>query len=574
MNRQTENRITELRLEEQPPEPNPAPAPAEPVEPAAPIVVPQFDESECLAGAMDDGETYGTVELAEGVQGITCRRSAEAPAEVQALAFDPTAFDEETAKAWAESNEFLAWSKRIAARHELAAWKRPRFHGDGFQETPGVPDDPEAPKLAEGVVHLEGEILKAIDGKGWSYFVSMEPDFDFVIEDIWITEGEPTRVLVLDTLTGKYFSLLVAMNEDGTVALGDPTPADITISIPEGEKEVAPIAAANVATVDKLRTGGTMALVQKTDVPKGTTPLYRVLLCSGGWTKDLRFITDDCLREAVSLGKFDGAKCWYNHPEPGTGGARDRLAVGFVKPGSVTIETNKAGHVDVWGDIALMRSTGTQIQEFLDQSLEIGVPLLGASVYCRETENHQGQIDGRPAQIFTRLISEKVAVDFVDDPAFPRAVATEKLAASAVTSSAEGELTVNEKERLAQLEAENAELKAKEKKRSALAARAKNVDAELKETGWPEEFAATQRPILLSIEDKNVRAAQIATMNLLLGRKAPVTSGRTNGPTDLGGGRPSVLSEKMQAELAALAKERGWKDGAIERAEATAFARQ
>lgn len=570
MIRKTENRNSELRLQEELPAPAPAPAPAqapaEPPteEPAGPIVLEQFKGEECIVGAMEDGETFGSMELEPGVTGITCRRVPDGPTEVQALNFDPTTFDEAAAQAWAQSNEFLAWSRKVAGRHALLECKRPRVHSHGFQDMPGTPEDPEAPKLDEGMESFRSEVLKAIDAKGWSYFVSMEPDYDFVLEELW-----PDRILVLDTLTGCYHSILVTKNEDGSVALGEPTKVDITISTKEGEPEVAPVAAASTPKSPVLRNTGTQALVasRQGGEPGKGTPLYRVLLCQGGWTKDQRYITDDCLREAVSLGKFDGAKCFYGHPEPQADGRRSRLAVGFVKPGSVQVEENKAGHVDVWGDIALMRSTGAEIMEFLDQSLEIGVPLLGASVYCRETDTHFGTIDGRQAQVFTKLRSEKVNVDFVDDPAFPRAVATEKLAANRQKTG--DPLTMDERQRLDSAEKRVKELEAE----SALRKRETVVNAELAATGWPVEFIAAQKPVLLEIEKPAVRQAHIATMNMILGKKAGVTTGATGGPTDSAGADSSRLSAEMQAQLAKIAKARGWKPEVLANAEATAFGR-
>jgi len=582
MNRNPKTQISELRLEEAPPVAPPSPAapaappvapPVEPPPEPTTIILPQFDAAECIDSAMESGETMGTMELGDGIQGITCKRSAEGPAEVQALAFDPSMFDEETAKAWAESNAFIAWSKRVAVRQMAMEMRTPRVHSAKFEDIiPGAPVDPETPRVAEGMETFRREVLKAIDERGWSYFVTMEPEYDFIVEELW-----SDRALVIDTMSGTYFSILVATNEDGTVTLGDPTPADITVSIKEGEAENVPVAAQAKTPVAgeivALRRTGTLALVQKIDnLPKGSTPLYRVLLTSGGWTKDNRFLADEALREAVALGKFDGAKCFYGHPEEGSGGKRSRLAVGVVKPGSVILEDNRAGHVDVWGDIAIMRSTGAEIRELLDHSLEIGVPLLGTSVYCRETENHFGEIEGRQAQIFTRLISEKVNVDFVDDAAFPRAGVTAKLAAERAGTQTEGQLTMEERERLQKLEAENAELKAEKKAEKARSDRLALVDTELQLTGWPKEFVAIQRPILAEIEKGSTRKAHIATMTLLLGSTDPKVAGRRFGPTDQGSGGGSILSPNLRTELDAIAKARGWKVDAIANAEKTAFA--
>uniref|UniRef100_A0A6M3JD17 Uncharacterized protein n=1 Tax=viral metagenome TaxID=1070528 RepID=A0A6M3JD17_9ZZZZ len=564
MNRETVNRIqiSELRLEAAPaPVLAPAPAPApQPEEPAAEVALVQFAPEECIAGAMEEGETFSLIELEPGVTGITCKRAPDGPAEVQVLKFDPMTFDDASAKAWAESNEFLAWTKRVAGRHAFAAVLKIRMNESRFEElAPGEIEDPDAPKFSEGMETFRIEVQKAIDEKGWSVFTSMDPAYDFVIQELW-----PDRVLVIDTLTGGYFSLRVGLGSDGTVTLADPVPAEITVSVPDTADPVP--AAASTSPV--LRNTGTQALVasrQGGEPGKGTA-LYRVLLCQGGWTRDQRYITDDCLREAVTLGKFDGAKCWYGHPEPQADGRRSRLAVGFVKPGTVTIEKNRAGHVDIWGDVALMRSTGAEIQEFLDQSLEIGVPLLGASVYCPATENSYQNIDGRQAQVFTKFLSEKVAVDFVDDPAFPRARATERLAASATDYTGD-QLTMDEKKRLEKAERENAELKAE----ALLRKRETLVNAELAATGWPAEFIAAQKPVLLEIEKAPVRAAHIATMNMVLGKKTGIRTGATAGATDSGISGDSRLSPAMQAQLAKISKSRGWKPEALENAEKTAF---
>lgn len=571
--------IAELRLQDEPTPPAPpappAPAPPEPpAEPAQPIVVEKFSADECVAGAMEEGETFGTMEIEPGVMGVTCRRSAEAEPEVQALQFDPTTFDETTAAAYAESAEFQAWNRGFARRLVALSLKPGRFNVAAFQEAgelvPGSPEDPEAPKLSEGMESYRQAILEAIDAKGWSFFGSLEPEYDFIIEELW-----PDRVLVIDTISGKYYSILVAKLEDGTVQLGDPTEVDITVSVPEDALEVPPpVAASSRSSVKPLRFAAQGAIVERRDGQAGATcPTYRVLLCQSGWTKDRRFLTDDCVREAVDSARFDGAKCYYGHPEPNTGGKRTRLAVGFVKPGTVQLETNPAGRLNVWGDIALMRSTGGAIQEFLDQSLEIGVPLLGNSIYSREAEMYEGEIEGREAQVFTKLLSEKVSVDFVEDPAFPAAGAKTKLAADADEGAEGDQLTMKERERLETLEAENKQLKAdaaRDKKRTELAA---VVDAELSATGWPKEFVAVQRPILLEIESASVRKSQIATMNMLLGRKAPAAS-TGSGPTDGGVFNPGVLSAETRASIEAIAKSRGYKADAIENAEKTAFSRR
>ncbi len=136
----------------------------------------------------------------------------------------------------------------------------------------------------------------------------------------------------------------------------------------------------------------------------------------------------------------------------------------------------------------------------VDASLESGRPLVGVSIFSKSATQTQGKIENRDGLIITHFDSID-AVDFVEDPAYPRAGITQRVAASA----RKGNLTMDEKLELERLRKSTAELAAKVKRMELEV----EVDKSLGESGLPEARCNLLRSILLSIDNKDVRTASL-----------------------------------------------------------------
>jgi hypothetical protein len=451
-----------------------------------------------------------------------------------------------------------------ARRAEFEAGVNYQCHAVAFADMiPGQPADPENPKEAEGMDHFRGLVDAALDAAGWDIFTAPNPPYDFLIQELFADAA-----ICVDTLTGKYFKVPITMDGDA-VLLGQPeeyditfTPADAAPTVDGSEPVAEPITANRKFRAAAPR-GATILKCQA-----GTKrPTYEITLTQSGWSADGRYITEAALEDAIARKLFDGVPCFYNHA-PEDGGLRPDVPAGFVKPGTVKAEKNKAGGIDVVGAVALLGTDiGNDMQEVLDASLEIGTPLLGNSIYSKEAAVYVGEMDGRRGQIATKFITMN-AVDFVDGAAYPRSHVTKKLAAA--MQPRKDELTMDEKTELTTLRAsaqENATKMAAldiENKRLKLE---RDVDLELQASGLPADEQGVQRPLLMKMDDKDVRAAHIALCRKVYLKQAPAGGAAVG--TD-GGTAPAArtIDPEVQAVLDANAKAAGIKPEFLARARA------
>jgi len=368
---------------------------------------------------------------------------------------------------------------------------------------PGQAADPENPKASEGMENFRIQVQSALDAAGWTIFGSMEPEWDFAIMELFTDS-----TIVMDMTSGEYYRIGLSLGGD-KVVLGEPEKYDVTFTPSDSPAadagtpgatavpEPVPAAASNQHT--KFRSHGAPIVFKAIAGEK--RPTYEVLIVQSGWTKDGRYMTAESLRDAVAAGLFDRAPMYWQHAPDWPGPKRPGVVCGYIKAGSVRLQENQAGGVDVFGHAVLLNTNiGGDIKEVVDASLESGRPLVGVSIFSKSATQTQGKIENRDGLIITHFDSID-AVDFVEDPAYPRAGITQRVAASAT----KGNLTMDEKLELERLRKSEAELSAKIKRMELET----EVDKSLGDSGLPEDRCKLLRPILLSIDNKDVRTASL-----------------------------------------------------------------
>jgi hypothetical protein len=523
------------------------------------IRVRQFDPGECVDGGLDNGETAAYKDMDTGVRAVVCKRKDSDSVEVQSLRFDKDKFTKEEAVAWAKEHDFTASvrDELMQRRHGIEQTVTVRMHAHGFEETPGQPQDADKPKLSEGMEDFKTRCNRALDQMGWTIYGSPNPPYDFVIVELYTD-----AMIVQNVFDGLFYRIPVTVGESGEVTLGTPEPYDVTFTpddhAPAGAEPPA-AAPLDMGTAKPLRARRDFIEVFKADKSK-RFPMYEVLLVQSGRTKDGRFIERGALEDAVARRLFDGAKCFWSHPT--AEGQRPGVPCGFVKPGSVKQQENKANGIDVIGLIGLIPTdAGKEIEAVLDASLDTGVPLVGNSIYAKRVWMREGAVDGRPCEIVTRF--EKIdAVDFVNEPAYPRAGVISKLAAEARHGGAavtkvsimdqvklEGlETRIGDLEKkLAAATTESATFAAENKRMQA----EKDVDALLSASGLPQDIVVVSRPILLAIDDADLRKAQLEFSKRAFWVNAK-PGGGTAGPND---DKPKAVA--LRADVDAAAKRLG-----------------
>ena len=455
--------------------------------------------------------------------------------------------------------ERVALAKKVKQIHHRAAFQEDAVgkeepppeepKGDAAGNDPGKAADPDAPKPSESMEEFMERVNAAIMARGWNGFETPDAPYDFMV-----TETFTDFVIVQDFKTSKTYKLSVTDTGEA-VTLGEPEEYEVTytksgdggepVAEPAegGEPEAEPMAAARLSKTKVRIRGKAVVLSSKGKDSKGN-PKYEMLLCQSGETDDGRFVTDDCIRGAVAAGLWDGARSYLSHPDPDTGKRTSEIACALVVPKTVRTENNSGGSLDVVAEVVVFNTTdGKNVAEALDMGLEYGVAVIGTSVFSESAFKRRGEINGKEYEIIEKF--ERIdAQDFVDDPAFSRAIARGKVAASLNGNG--DELTMTEREELEKLRGETA------KQKSDLAAlqREKDVKAELAKSGLDEEDQSILEPILLKTDDAAVRGSMIALQrrNMLKGGKRVGLSG---GPQDSNGGtdeEPSC-SPDVKAEL-------------------------
>lgn len=548
------------------------------------IILTQFPAEDCVEGALE-GNTFGSSELADGVRGVTCQRSEEGGPEVQSLVFSRETFDEESAQEWASSNEFQAHLQRRREHIAMSNANDVRCYdmaladavaGDG---TPGSPENPAAPLASEGMEDFRGKVITALDARGWTIFGSMNPPYDFIVQELY-----NDFAIVIDALTGKYYKLAVMQDDEGLVTLGEPEEYDIAF-VPADEGVPAPPEPEPAAGDDDSKEPPAMAASSNSRmrfVSKGSLvlrrvagekwPTFEVCIAQTGWSADARYLPISTAEDAVKRKVFDGVACNIEHPDKRTGRRPGLLACGFVRAGSVHLEKNLAGGFDLMANVSLLDTEqGHEVTANLDMALETGKPNLGCSLFSKDGAwLYEGDIDGRSALIIGR-IDKLDAVDFVDSPAFPRAVPRRRLAAEKDKPTNQGGvLTMQEREELTRLRAENTE----QRKKLLDLEREKAVDVELGRSDLPDDEKAVLRPILCAIEQPNLRTAQLALHARTYWRSVkPENRPNSGKATDNKGqeNEPEPLRADVQEKVDAAAKAVGLSKEDLAKARKTAF---
>jgi len=524
------------------------------------IEIRQFDPGECQEGAMEGGETFATSELGDGVQAVMCKRAVDGAAEVQSLIFDKAKFPDDTAaKQWVDDNNVKAWAQRKAEHEALYLGTQIKYHDTPFTAEAGAPGqaiDPENPKASEGMENFKMQVQAALDAAGWTIFGSMEPKWDFCIMELFTDSA-----IVMDMMSGEYYRIGLSLESDN-VTLGEPEKYDITFTPsdgpaqepaegdPEKQTQEGPgpaMAAAEVKQQTKFRSHGAPIVFKAVEGEK--RPTYEVLIVQSGWTKDGRYMTAESLRDAVAAGMFDRAPMYWQHAPDEPGPKRPGVVCGYIKAGSVRLQENQAGGVDVFGHAVLLNTNiGGDIKEVVDASLESGRPLVGVSIFSKSATQTQGKIENRDGLIITHFDSID-AVDFVEDPAYPRAGITQRVAASAT----KGNLTMDEKLELERLRKSEVELSAKIRRMETET----EVDKSLGESGLPEDRCKLLRPILLSIDSADVRTAslEMSKQDYWRAAKGSTKPGGANDTTTLPTARP--LRADVQEAVNTAAKAAG-----------------
>lgn len=410
---------------------------------AKPIILEQHPESEFAK--------CQTVDLSDGISAtVGPLKSDESAIHVQSLVFASLRFDADAAEEWMSSNDWTT-AARSAYKHTSLKAEGPKFFDctrDEFvrAESEGMPI-PEEKDDAESWQRVSTLIVNALSERGW--YVWGEGSYDF----------EPLRfyddnVICVDVESGENY-MIPYMIENGVAVLGNPVKADVTYTpgtapnsgtspqVPANE----PVSAmADPPPADKPTPKGVTererfrafpsvpSLVRAEEAtPSGVKkrPIFKLLVCHSGWSRDRRYFERDGLIEAVERGVFDGVNFYIKHPDKETGD-RDSMACALSLTGRTTWQDNRAGGVDVFCDVMFANTDdGEEMTELMRMSIEQEVPMCGTSVYGRTQSLKNELRDGRVAERVYMKIHQLYAIDFVDRAALARTGPVELLAARA-----------------------------------------------------------------------------------------------------------------------------------------------
>lgn len=376
----------------------------------------------------------------------------------------------------------------------------------------------------------------AIMARGWNAFENPEAQYDFMV-----TETFNDFVIVEDFKTSKTYKLAVTDTGE-SVTLGEPEEYEVTYTKSGGDTEPPAEPAAEPSADEepkpeqmsrtKVRIRGKAVVLSSKGKDSQGNPKYEMLLCQSGETDDGREVSVNCIRGAVVAGLWDGARSYLSHPDPDTGKRTSELACALVVPGTVRAESNGNGGLDAIGTVVVFGTAdGKDVAESLDMSLEYKVPVIGTSVYSESAFKRRETVNGKEREIIERF-DHIDAQDFVSDPAFSRAIARGRVAASRNSNNNGDDLTMSQMEELEDLRKRVPGLKNK----LATMQRERDVKAELAKSGLDEEDQSILEPILLKTDDAAVRGSMIALQrrNMLKGGKRVGLSG---GPQDGDGGQ-------------------------------------
>lgn len=546
------------------------------------LVIPQFDSAQCIEGGLDDGETFATTEIADGVKGVVCmlapkEEGGEGSVEVQSLVFDKEKFDAEAAGAWAEGNDFKMASKSHRQRLSFAATHPTRrFSCSPVEFTKRLQEEGAPPaemKDSECVTSLEETIMAQFRERGWAWApeVSGEQslEYDFMIEAHF---PEQKAIIVVDFITGKYYSVSYS-GEGDAIAVADPQETDLIFepagaAKPEPKPEPAPAQAA------RTRGHGSLGRLGDQQPPAWATDpeAFPLLALTSGWTGDIpkdnqpkRWIDPDAVQDAFDRKLLSDLPCYWQHPEDLVMERRPDVPFGYAIPRSDILKTNTAGGLDYWVYVKAYDNTpGRDVKPILQRSKDENKPQTRNSLVF-DVEREFTEVDGRPAEAY-RKFTAIYAIDFMDNAAMPRT----GVRAAASRSTAEGELTMGDKEELERLRLQVKE-DAETVKRATLAVREKEVDGLIAASGVPKEEFASLRVILLKTDDADVRKALVEEKRTTYFKSLKRTPG---GPQGDGGSDPTTeLSPEMQTEMTKVVTRHGLSKEHLEKARENVAAR-
>ncbi|MEW5875815.1 MAG: hypothetical protein AB1752_11630 [Candidatus Zixiibacteriota bacterium] len=471
---------------------------------------------------------------------------------------------EKAVRLWLDSTEGKAFADYRVGRIALAKKVTPIHRRVAFEEgMAGAPENPEAPKPSESMEGLMDRVWSAMRAKGWNAWDNPGATFDF-----GVLETYTDFIIAQDYKTQETYK--IAFTDDGTsVTFGDPEEYEVTYQKVEGgdggdtepTPEPTPDPDAMQMSRCKVRIKGKAIVLSKKGEDSKGNPKYEMLLCQSGETEDGRFVTDNCIRDAVAAGLWDGARSYLSHPDPDTGKRTSEIACALVVPGTVRAEKNPGNGLDAIGTVVVFNTIdGKDVAEALDMGLEYKVPVIGTSVFSESAFKRRGEANGKEYSEIIERFERIDAQDFVDDPAFSRAVARGRVAASRNGNG--DELTMDEKqkyeERIAALEKQNKENADK----LVSLQREKDVKAELAASGLDQETQDILEPILLENPNPKNRAATIALQrhNMLKNAKRSNPGG---GPQDGGNGSDDDADEPNLPPDAKAALDRNAKNAGI-----------
>jgi len=540
------------------------------------LVIPQFDSAQCVDGGLDNGETFATTEIADGVKGVVCmlapkEEGGEGSVEVQSLIFDKEKFDAEAAQAWAEGNDFKLASRGHRQRLSFAATHPTRRFSCSFAEFKKRLQEEGAPpaemKDSESVTSLEETIMAQFRERGWAWASEISGEqsleYDFMIEAHF---PEQKAVIVVDFITGKYYSVSYS-GEGDAITVADPQETDLIFEPagapkPEAQPEPAPAQAA------RMRGHGSLGRLgdQKPPAWASDPEAFPLLALTSGWTGDIpkdnqpkRWIDPAGVQDAFDRKLLNNANCYWQHSENQAMETRPVVPFGYAIPGSDILKANTSGGLDYWVDVKTYDNTpGRDIKPILQRSKDENKPQTKSSLVF-DVEREFGEVDGRPAEIY-RKFTAIYAIDFMDNAAMDRT----GVRAAASRSTAEGELTMGDKEELERLRLKVAE-DADTVKQATLAVREKEVDGLIAASGVPREEFASLRVILLKTDDADVRKALAEEKRTTYFKSLKRTPGGPQG--DGGNDDPATeLSPEMRADMAKVVTRHGLTKEHLEKA--------
>lgn len=445
-----------------------------------------------------------------------------------------------------------------------------------FESTPGVPDDPEAPKASEGMEAFRTKVYAAIDARGWNQWVNYEAPYNFVITELY-----DSSAICQDTLTARFYKLPITVGDDGEVTLGDPEEYDITYTPADGPAPATEVEAVVTTGADSRARLRSRSMPARLDAVDGKPGVYDMLICNSGFAKKWAvvngkklqmYITPESLVDAVNEGRFDGGRCFWRHPdanyEQDGKPKRERLLSGYIVPKSVRIVKNLAGGVDVRGHYDTIGTPdGLGIKAVIEKQAELrkvglDITLIENSIFSEDATWEVGAVEGVDALKLAKL-NRRVDVDFVDEGAVPRSSVTGRVAAQASPKPPkEGSLTMDEKKILLDLQATVGKLTTSvealtasaesEKKRADGLALEMAVDADLAKSGIKKDDWPIVKPILMGIADPALRTAQLElTKRVFLSTASANSNGGANGTDNGDSGADKTSPKPLRADVQA-----------------------